>query len=120
MCPRKVRDITGMPRPTDIAGVQRFLGVTQYLGSFLPRVSDMTKPLRDVTQKDIEFLWDEPQQKALDALKAAVTSTPVLRCYNLDEKVTLQCDASQSGLGVAVLQGQPVAFTSLAPSSNRD
>ena len=56
--PRKVRAITEMPRPTDVAGVQRFLGMTQYLGKFLPRLSDMTKPLRDVSQKDIEFLWD--------------------------------------------------------------
>ena len=51
--------------------------MTQYLGNFLPRLSDMAKPLRDVTQKDVEFLWDEPQQMTFDALKVAVTSTPV-------------------------------------------
>ena len=51
----------------------------------------------------------------MDTLKRAVTSTPILRYYNLKEEVTLQCDASQSGLGAALIQnGQPVAFASRA------
>ena len=85
--------------------------MTQYLAKFLPRLSDMTKALRDLTVKDVDFRWDEPQQAAFDALKSAVSSTPVLRYYNLEKEVTLQCDASQSGLGAALMQaGQPVAF----------
>jgi len=42
-------------------------------------------------------------------------STPVLRYYNLNEEVTLQYDALQSGLGTAMMQnGQPVAYASRA------
>ena len=104
-----------MPPPTDIAGIQRLLGMTQYLSKFLPHLSDMTKPLRDLTQKNIAWIWDHPQEKALETLKTAVASTPVLRYYNLDEEVTLQCDASQCGLGAALMQkGQPVAYASRA------
>ena len=45
-------------------------------------------------------------------------STPVLRYYNLSDEVTLQCDASQSGLGAALLQnGKPVAYASRALTS---
>ena len=57
----------------------------------------------------------------MDTLKRAVTSTPILRYYNLKEEVTLQCDASQSGLGAALMQdGQPVACASraLTPTEN--
>ena len=54
--PRNVRAITKMPQPTDVAVVLRLLGMTQYLGKFLPHLSDMTKPLRDITQKDADFL----------------------------------------------------------------
>ena len=44
-----------------------------------------------------------------------MTNTPVLRYYNLEEEVTLQCDASQSGLGAALMQNdQPVAYASRA------
>ena len=48
-------------------------------------------------------------------MKKVVASTPVLRYYNLEEEETLQCDASQYGLGAALLQnGQPVAYVSRA------
>ena len=44
-----------------------------------------------------------------------VTSTPVLRYYSLQEEVTIQCYASQTGLGAALLQNdQPVAYASRA------
>ena len=39
----------------------------------------------------------------------------MLHYYNLKEAVTLQCDASQSGLGATLMQnGQPVAYASRA------
>ena len=114
--PDKVKAIQGeMPTPKDVAAVQRLLGLAQYLSKFLPHLSDITKPLRELTRKETEWMWDHPQQKALDNLKQAVTSTPVLRYYHLKEEVTLQCDASQGGLGAALLQnGQPVAYASRA------
>ena len=120
--PAKVRAITEMPAPTDKAGVQRLLGLAQYLSKFLPHLSDITKPLRELTQNDVDWTWESPQQTAWDTLKKAVTSTPVLRYYNLKEEVTLQCDASQSGLGAVLTQnGQPVAYASraLTPAETR-
>ena len=111
--PTKVQAIVEMPPPTDVAGVRRLLGMVQYVSKFLPHLSEMTNPLRDLTQKETEWVWDLPQQAALDALKQAVANTPVLRYYSLQEEVTLQCDASQYGLGVAMMQnGQPVAYAS--------
>ena len=104
-----------MQPPTDKVGVQRLLGLAQYLSKFLPNLSDMTKPLRDLTQNCVEWVWDTAQQTALDELKKAVVTTPVLHYYNLEEEVTIQCDASQSGLGAALSQnGQPVAYASRA------
>ena len=115
--PAKIKAIKEMPAPTDVPGVQRLLGMVQYLSKYLPHLADMTQPLRILTQRDVEWIWDEPQKQALEALKRAVSSTPVLRYYNVNEKVVLQCDASQSGLGAALMQaGQPVAYTSRALS----
>ena len=37
----------------------------------------------------------------------------VLRYYSLDEPITVSCDASQSGLGAVLMQGnKPVAYAS--------
>ena len=92
--------------------------MVQYLSKFLPNLADITKPLRDLTQKDVPWTWGPAQESAFEQMQAAVSSTPVLRYYNLAEEVTLQCDASQHGLGAALLQnGQPVAYTSRALTS---
>ena len=113
----KVRAIRDMPSPTDKAGVQRLLGLVQYLSKFLPGLANTTKPLQDLTQKHAVWLWEAAQQEAMEKIKMSVASAPILRYYNLAEEVTLQCDASQSGLGAALLQnGQPVAYASRALS----
>jgi hypothetical protein len=113
--PAKIQAITNMRRPVDVAGVQCLLGMAQYLAKFLPHLSDLTKPLRDLTHKEVEWVWDQPQEHAFNKLLEAITNTPVLRYYNLAEEVTIQCDASQTGLGAALMQsGQPVAYASRA------
>ena len=120
--PAKVKAIHEMPAPADKAAVQRLLGLAQYLRNFLPHLSDITKPLRELTQQDVEWTWDEQQQRALKVLKDAVTRTPILRYFNVNDDVTLQCDTSQSELGAALLQnGQPVVYASraLAPAETR-
>ncbi len=54
-----------------------------------------------------------PPTRSLQISEESSSSIPVLRYYNLKEEVTLQCDASQSGSGAALLQGgQPVAYAS--------
>ncbi len=106
MDPHKVQAV---PTPEDGAAVQRLLGFVQYLSKFMPHLSDLTKPLRELTQKEIAWHWGT-QQEALETIKKNVTKTPVLRYYNVKEEVTLQCDASQFGLGAALMQnGQPAS-----------
>ena len=46
-------------------------------------------------------------------MKNLVSKHPVLKYYDVNEEVTIQCDASEKGLGASLLQnGQPVAFVS--------
>ena len=48
----KVHVIREMPRPENVAGVQRILGMSQCLNKLLPRLSDFAKPVRDLTLQD--------------------------------------------------------------------
>ena len=113
--PEKVRAVLEMPRPTDVKSLLRFNGTVQYLAKFLPGLSDMAHPLRQLTRKDAEWVWSETQEKAWSDIKSAISQAPVLRFYSLQDEVTLQCDASDTGLGAALLQlQQPVSFASRA------
>ena len=120
--PGKVQAILEMPDPGDAAAIHRLIGMVTYFAKFVPRLSDITEPLRELIRHDTEWVWDHPQKKAFKKLKEAVSSAPVLRYYSLEDEVTMQCDASKSGLGAALIQlGQPVAFAShaLTPAETR-
>ena len=112
---KKVEAILMMPKPTDVQSVKRFLGMANYLSKFLPHLSTVTEPLRQLEDKDVEWHWNKAHEGAFTEVKRLITNHPVLCCFDVSKEVTLQCDASQSGLGAALLQEvQPVAFTSRA------
>ena len=108
----KVAAITGMPKPTDKAGVQRFLGMCQYLSKFCHNLSETVRPLRDLTKEDSVFLWSNNHENAFNSAKDLIASTTALRYYNVTLPVTLQVDASEDAIGGILLQNdQPVCFT---------
>ena len=113
--PEKVEAILKMPAPTDVTGIQRLNGFVNYLARFLPHLCDILEPIRQLTRKNVPFNWSTAQEKALENVKKAVSQAPVLKYFDPSKEVTIQCDASQSGLGAALLQeGQPIAFASRA------
>ena len=102
-----------MPSPKDVSDLRRFLGMAQYLAKFVPRLSDITEPLRKLTQKEVPWQWNACEEQAFNTVKSVIASAAVLQYYDVLKPVTIQCDASQCGLGGSLLQdGQPVAFAS--------
>ena len=113
--PDKIDAIVNMPKPTDVKDVRRLCGFVNYLAKFMPHLSDVMEPLRQLTHKEAEWKWMHEHNAAFEKIKRMVVATPVLKYYNPDEELTIQCDASDKGLGAALLQqGQPVAFASRA------
>ena len=53
--PAKVKAITAMPNPTDVASARRLLGMVQFLAKFVPHLTKVVKPIQDLTSKD--DLW---------------------------------------------------------------
>lgn len=111
--PTKITAVKEMPRPTDKAGVLRFLGMCQYLSKFCKNLSEEVLPLRELTKQDVEFIWADAQETAFQSAKNLIASNTVLRYYDVNKPVTLQVDASEEAIGGALIQdGQPVCFTS--------
>ena len=111
--PDKISAIVSMTRPIDKQEMRRYLGMVNYLARFLPRLSDMAEPLRGLMKEGVMFILDERAEAAFQCIQKALVATPVLRFFNPSLDTVIQCDASSTGLGVALLQeGQPVAFAS--------
>ena len=113
--PRKIEAIVAMPEPEDATALKRFLGMVNYLSKFMPHLSEMTEPLRRLEDKDVEWQWMTQHSIAFNTVKKYLTESPVLKYYNVNEEVTIQCDASETGLGAVLMQkGQPVCYASRA------
>lgn len=108
--PEKVRAVVDMQRPTDEAGVQRLLGMVNYVSKFIPNMSDLTSPLRQLLHH-----WEEQHETGFKKVIEALALSPVLGCYDAKKELKLQVDASSTGLGAALIQeGQPIAYGSKA------
>ena len=111
--PSKVEAVRKMPKLVNVNDVQRFIGFVNYLSRFLPRLSDLCEPLRRLTDNNAEWKWTKVHDEAVETIKHLISCAPLLRYYRLEDEVTIQCDASQTGLGTVLLQnGQPVAYAS--------
>ena len=57
--PKKVQGITKMTAPMDKQQLQSFLGMVNYMGTFIPNLSHHTEPLRAMLKKDNVFHLEE-------------------------------------------------------------
>ena len=113
--PAKVCAILEMPYPKDIAGVRRLCGCVNYLSHFIPHLANLVEPLHDLTGRGVAFTWNPHLTEAVEKLKTTISSAPLLTYFDTNAPVTVQCDASESGLGAVLLQrGRPVAYASHA------
>ena len=82
--PEKIRAVVHMPKTTCKQEVVllSLVGFVNYLAKFLPRFSEVTKPLQDLATKHTRFTWSNQHDKAFAELKELVTKHPVLRYYD--------------------------------------
>ena len=111
--PNKVADILNMPNPVDKKGVQRLLGTLNFFSRYIPNMSTITHPLRELLGKNVPFNWSTTHNNAITQIKQILTSAPVLGYYDVTQPVTLETDASSHGLGAVILQdNKPIAYAS--------
>ena len=97
----KVKAVEEMPSPTCKKELLSLLGFVNYLSKFLPRLAEVAQPLRNLTAKEASFLWSPQHELAFAEIKQLVVNHPVLKFYDHKVEATLQCDASDYGLGAA-------------------
>ena len=66
---KKIRAITEMPMPEDKKAVQRLLGIINYVGKFIPNLAEITKSLRKLLKKEIDWQWNNTYEEAVNKIK---------------------------------------------------
>ena len=71
-----------MDEPQCKTELMRFNGMINYLGKYIPNLSSLNKPLRQLLEKDVAWHWNEEHRKCFQQLKEVITKAPVLKYYD--------------------------------------
>ena len=95
LLPEKLYSIQKMLPPLTPKEVKQFLGLIGYYRKFVPRFSDLARPLNSLTQKNIEFEWSQVCQESFELLKNSLMTEPILTYPDPNLPYVLFTDASK-------------------------
>jgi len=102
--PNKITIIQKVSPPQKVRDVRIFLGLAGYYRIFIKDFSKLASPLFGLLGKDVEFIWTDNCQEALDALKGKLVTAPILRGPNWALPFHIHIDASNKVIGAALGQ----------------
>ena len=94
----KIKANCNMPPPKNLAELQSFMGMVNYLNRFSPIIARTSEPVRQLMKKETPFMWQAEHQKAFENLKQVITEAPVWAYYDPEKDNFIQSDSSLQGI----------------------
>jgi len=104
MDPAKVQGIADWPEPTSVKELRSFLGFGNFYRKFITRYSAVAKPLYDLLQKGVPFIWTKACRMAFQTLKRRFSEEPVLMIPDPTHPFQIETDASKHATGAVLTQ----------------
>ena len=113
--PGKISAVVNWPTPTSVKELRGFLGLAGYYRKFVRHFGILAKPLTELLRKNSLFQWTPVHAQSFQALKTALSSSPVLALPDFSKPFSIETDACATGIGAVLMQaGHPLAFLSKA------
>jgi hypothetical protein len=71
--------IDKMPCPRDVKGIRSILGRAGFYRRFIKDFSKISKPLTNLLQRDVPFVFYDDCKEAFKTLKKALTAAPIVQ-----------------------------------------
>jgi len=113
-----IKKVAEIPQPKTKSELEHFMGLVNYFGRLIPNFASISLPLNALRRKDNVFKWNSNCEEAFHKLKSILTSSPLLKKFNMEKEVTLTTDASKGAIGAVMTQDKyPVLYVSRTFSS---
>ena len=111
--PSEIMPITDMKPPEWKSELQTLLGMVNFLSRYAPNLADVAVPLRQLVKKNVQFQYNKTYDKVHSEIIHLLCKAPVLTYFDSSQDITIQCDASQNGVGACLMQDEkPIAYAS--------
>ncbi|GJP60934.1 hypothetical protein CLOP_g18151, partial [Closterium sp. NIES-67] len=115
--PKKIEAVRTWKTPENVKELQQFLGFANYYNRFVPQYARLAAPLTDLLKKNTPYKWEPKHQEAVEQLKQALTSAPVLILPDPERDYVIEADVSDQAVGAILMQDQgnglqPIAYLS--------
>ena len=100
--PEKIKAIQSISRPTCLKDVQRLAGSAAAVSRFISRLGEKAMPLYRLLKKSDNFEWTTEADAALQQLKEALTSAPILAAPRSQEPMLLYIAATGAVVSVVL------------------
>ena len=104
LMPDKLSAIREMPAPRNPKEIKQFLGLVGYYRKFIPRFSDIAKPLTRLTRHNTLFEWCKKCEFSFQTLKEAPCTKPILKFPDPQRSYVLFMDTSKYAWAGALTQ----------------
>lgn len=103
--PNKVDAILQLPPTTDVQELERILGMVNYLGRYIPKLSTVGQPLYELLKNKNAWTWSHAQQAALpdcNPSSSQVTQYIRVRLIKVHDKINSNSWASSNNWCVRI------------------
>jgi hypothetical protein len=101
--PEKIAVLLAYPEPRTVTQCKAFAGLANYYGRFCPHLAELAGPLHDAV-KGKTLRWEAEQRAAFAAIKARLTSPPILRGPRWDRDFQIHTDWCPSAIAAILSQ----------------
>ena len=93
--------------PTSMKALQRYLGTINFLAKYVYGMQPILQPLYNLLHKESDFKWTKEHQIIFEQMKRTITHKLEITMPDTKKPFYIITDASNTGIGAALLQQHP-------------